>query len=83
MLRFVAFFTHWRKFGWSYHAQKLKLIGRLDFGIETRFNLSSIGTLTLAGKTFEFCQNSVLMTTDVVEMLVGMGTHGVLIGAGV
>lgn len=47
------------------------------------FKFSRGGTLTLAGKTFEFCQNSVHMTTDVVEMVVGMGTQGVLIGAGV
>lgn len=46
--------------------------------MELRYDsdFSSIGTLTLAGGMFKCFQNY-----DVLQMIVGMGAHGVIFGA--
>lgn len=46
--------------------------------MELRYDsdFGSIGTLTLAGGIFKFCQNY-----DVLPMIVDMGAHGVIFGA--
>lgn len=46
--------------------------------MELRYDsdFSSIGTLTIAGGIFKFCQNYI-----VLQMIVDMGPHGVIFGA--